>query len=131
MNKIKKIFFISGHRDITNEEFNKLYIPKILNAINEYNAYFIMGDYEGVDIMAQNFLINEIGYDVDKICVYHMGLFPMNINENIKNIKPYFLNDIHRDSTMTKESDEDIAFIREGKNNSGTAQNILRRVTFK
>lgn len=131
MNKIKKIFFISGHRDITNEEFNKLYIPKILNAINEYNAYFIMGDYEGVDIMAQNFLINEIGYDVDKICVYHMGLFPMNINENIKNIKPYFLNDVHRDSTMTKESDEDIAFIREGKNNSGTAQNILRRVTFK
>jgi len=131
MNRIKKIFFISGHRDITNEEFNKLYIPKILNAINEYNAYFIMGDYEGVDIMAQNFLINEIGYDVDKICVYHMGLFPMNINENIKNIKPYFLNDIHRDSTMTKESDEDIAFIREGKNNSGTAQNILRRVTFK
>lgn len=131
MNRIKKIFFISGHRDITNEEFNKLYIPKILNAINEYNAYFIMGDYEGVDIMAQNFLINEIGYDVDKICVYHIGLFPMNINENIKNIKPYFLNDIHRDSTMTKESDEDIAFIREGKNNSGTAQNILRRVTFK
>lgn len=131
MNKIKKIFFISGHRDITNEEFNKLYIPKILNAINDYNAYFIMGDYEGVDIMTQNFLINEIGYDVDKICVYHMGLFPMNINENIKNIKPYFLNDIHRDSTMTKESNEDIAFIREGKNNSGTAQNILRRVTFK
>lgn len=127
----KRIFFISGHRDITNEEFNTLYVPKILDVIGKYDAYFIIGDYEGVDIMSQNFLIDELCYDVDKICVYHIGLFPMNINDNIKNTKPYFLDDIHRDSTMTRESDEDIAFIREGKNNSGTAQNILRRLTFK
>lgn len=131
MTKNKKTFFISGHRDITNKEFDTLYIPKILDTINKYDAYFIMGDYEGVDIMAQNFLINELDYDINKICVYHIGLFPMNINENIIHTKPYFLDDIHRDSTMTHESDEDIAFVREGKNNSGTAQNILRRVSFK
>lgn len=131
MTKIKKTFFISGHRDITNEEFNTLYIPKILDVINEYDAYFIMGDYKGVDIMSQDFLVNELKYDINKICVYHMGLFPMNINENIKHTKPYFLDDIHRDSTMTNDSEEDIAFVREGKSNSRTAQNILRRVTFK
>lgn len=131
MTKIKRTFFISGHRDITDKEFKEIYVPRIIDCALEYDAYFIMGDYDGVDIMAQDFLINELNYDINKICVYHMGLFPMHINENVINTKPYFENDEHRDSTMTKDSDEDIAFIREGKNNSGTAQNILRRLTFK
>ena len=32
---------------------------------------------------------------------------------------------------MTHDSNFDIAFIREGKVNSGTEQNIMRRIMFK
>ena len=39
--------------------------------------------------------------------------------------------DIDRDSAMTHDSNFDIAFIREGKVNSGTEQNIMRRIMFK
>lgn len=40
-----------------------------------------------------------------------------------------FTSDIERDKAMTEHSDYDIAFIRKGKESSGTAQNILRRWT--
>ena len=129
--KKNRIYFISGHRDITKEEFDLLYIPKIMEVIMKYNnVKFIMGDYEGVDIMAQNFLLDILNFDPNDIAVYHMGKIPMNVNKKVKILVPNFTNDIHRDSTMTKESDYDIAFVREGKYNSGTAQNIIRRATF-
>lgn len=127
---MKKIFFISGHRDITSAEFNILYKPAIQKAIADYDAFFIMGDYEGADIMAQNYLVNELNYDINKITVFHIGNAPMNINPKIINRVPNYGDDIARDSAMTKHSDYGIAFVRVGKENSGTAQNILRRVTF-
>lgn len=130
MYKKRKVFFISGHRDITAEEFTELYKPTILKAISLYDAFFLIGDYCGVDIMAQNYLVNELNYDVNKITVYHMNTEPMNINEKIIKTVSGFTNDIARDSAMTLNSDEDIAFIRIGKEQSGTAQNILRRFLF-
>lgn len=130
MEKNKRVFFISGHRDITNEEFTELYKPAILKAISLYDAIFLIGDYYGVDIMAQNYLVDELNYDIEKITVYHMGAMPMNINKKIINRVPNFSDDIARDSAMTRNSNEDIAFVRIGKEDSGTAQNVLRRVTF-
>lgn len=38
-----------------------------------------------------------------------------------------FKSDIERDSAMTENSDYDIAFIKDNRWNSGTAQNIKRR----
>lgn len=130
MEKKKRVFFISGHRDITNEEFSELYKPAIIKAISLYDALFLIGDYYGVDIMAQNYLVDELNYDIEKITVYHMGAMPMNINKKIINRVPNFSDDIARDSAMTRNSNEDIAFVRIGKEDSGTAQNVLRRVTF-
>lgn len=130
MEKKKRVFFISGHRDITNEEFSELYKPAILKAISLYDALFLIGDYYGVDIMAQNYLVDDLNYDTEKITVYHMGAMPMNINDKIVNRVPNFSDDIARDSAMTRNSNEDIAFVRVGKEDSGTAQNILRRITF-
>lgn len=130
MEKKKRVFFISGHRDITTEEFSELYKPAILKAISLYDALFLIGDYYGVDIMAQNYLVDDLNYDTEKITVYHMGATPMNVNEKIVNRVPNFSDDIARDSAMTRNSNEDIAFVRVGKEDSGTAQNILRRVTF-
>lgn len=129
-NKKKKTFFISGHRDITKEEFNKLYVPTIINVITSYDAYFVIGDYEGVDIMAQDFLLDDLKYDVSKVKVFHMGEKPMNVNEKVKLTAPNFADDEHRDGSMTLMSDADIAFVREGRETSGTAQNIIRRHRF-
>lgn len=67
-------YFISGHRDLTWEEFTKWYAPAISKVIcTDKEARFVVGDCEGAD--------------------------------------------------------RDIAFIRKGKESSGTAQNILRRWT--
>lgn len=128
--KEKRIFFISGHRDITYNEYTKLYLPKIIECIDKYDAYFIMGDYEGVDIMAQNTLMGVLEYPKDKVTVYHMFDNPRNINPLITQTIGGFQTDEERDYAMTANSDEDIAFVRCGRFTSGTAQNIIRRYAF-
>jgi len=92
------------------------------------NASFVVGDYDGVDIMAQHFLKGKIN---DKqLTVYHMFDKPMNIDGDWET-KGGFKDDIHRDSTMTVNSDIDIFWIRNWGDNSGTEQNILRRKQIK
>lgn len=120
-------YFISGHRDLTVEEFNSLYVPVILDILKEDpTCEFVVGDYQGVDSMAQEYLASM----VDKVTVYHMFDSPRNlINPNFKTIGG-FTSDEERDAAMTKDSDRDIAFVRKGKRNSGTAQNIVRRYEF-
>ena len=118
------IYFISGHRNITDEEFLMHYAPKILDALRDPNAEFVVGECDGVDIMAQQFLNGLI--NKNDLTVYHIGDKPINISGDWKTRGGY--NDhIHRDSIMTKESDIDIFWIREWGQNSGTEQNIIRR----
>ena len=65
------IYFISGHRDITQKEFDTHYKPVIDNVIkHDDKKTFLIGDYEGVDIMAQKYLVSK-GL-TDCITVYHM-----------------------------------------------------------
>lgn len=128
--KERRTFFISGHRDLTEEEFEQFYIPKINEVIDKYNADFVIGEYEGADIMAQNYLVDTLNYNLDKIFVYHMGDKPRCSNPKIKNFISGFSDDIDRDTCMTIDSDEDIAFVRKGRYESGTSQNIIRRTEF-
>ena len=123
--------FISGHRNITEEEFETHYAPAIEMEI-ENNPYtlFVIGDYYGCDIMAQNYLIDVLNYDPQKITVYHMKESPRNINPKITNTVGGFQTDEERDSAMTNNSYKDIAFVRNHTELSGTAQNILRRFLF-
>ena len=77
-------YFISGHRDITPEEFEKFYVPAIVDVIDTYdNNYddceFVVGDCRGCDEMAANFIANYIKENTDDIecptcilCIYHM-----------------------------------------------------------
>lgn len=120
-------YFISGHRDLTVEEFNSLYVPVILDILqDDPTCEFVVGDYQGVDSMAQGYLASL----VDKVTVYHMFDRPRNlINPNFKTIGG-FTSDEERDAAMTRDSDRDISFVRKGRRNSGTAQNIVRRYEF-
>ena len=119
-------YFISGHRNITSEEFVEHYLPQIFNVIKEDpNAKFVVGDYDGVDSIAQQLLINK----TKNLTVYHMFDKPMN-NHGNWDTKGGYKDDIDRDSAMTKESDKDIAWIRTPGDMSGTEQNIERRKKF-
>lgn len=121
-------YFISGHRDITEEEFERNYVPALEAVVNEIpDCRFVVGDYYGVDIMAQNYLIDVLDFDPDRITVYHMLEAPRNINPKITNTVGGFETDRGRDTAMTLASSNDIAYVRDNTKISGTAENILRR----
>ena len=119
------IYFISGHRDISTENFKKYYVPMILDAISKDDqASFVVGDCKGVDSMAQTFIA---AINPNLITVYHMFDKPRFLaRPGIKTVGG-FKDDVSRDAAMTENSDKDIAVIGKGRWTSGTAQNILRR----
>lgn len=119
--------FISGHRNITEREF-EIYKQAILNELSlNPDCRFVIGDYHGVDIMAQNFLLDVLMIDPENITVYHMFESPRNVNPKVVHFKGGFATDSERDTAMTNASYKDIAFVRDNKVMSGTAENILRR----
>lgn len=122
---MKKIYFISGHRDITEEEFKEWYIPELTKAAEE-DSDFVVGDCSGVDSMAQDWLRDNLKHHF-RVTVFHMFEKPRHLASMLFNTSGGYDSDISRDSKMTESSDEDIAFIRKGRWTSGTAQNILRR----
>lgn len=91
-------------------------------------ARFVVGDCEGADRMAQDYL-SACGVFFRDITVYHMFKAPRYLTRSCTLTQGGFTSDVERDAAMTEHSDRDIAFIRKGKESSGTAQNILRRWT--
>lgn len=133
-------YFVSGHRDITEEEFNKHYVPLLVEILNSNRyASFVVGDCKGVDKMAMDFLSNAAKNGNIKLTIYHMfdspRVTPSDIpikyidtifNGSVK-FKGGYTTDLERDTAMTNDSHVDVAWIRPGRNTSGTAQNIKRR----
>ena len=116
-------YFISGHRDVTEEEFVKHYEPQLWEAVNQPNVRFVVGDCVGVDDMAQKYL-KSMGMK-DEVRIYHMFESPR--HDAGFDLVGGFRSDVERDFNMTKDSDRDIAWVRPGKERSGTAQNLERR----
>ncbi len=125
------VYFISGHRRITKEEFNNSYKPAIDFVLEHTpDCKFVIGDYWGCDEMAQNYLVDELEIDPSRITIYHMMEAPRYHNKKIENLVGGFQSDEERDAAMTDASNEDIAFVKDHTVLSGTAQNILRRYRF-
>lgn len=126
------IYFISGHRDITEEEFKRYYIPAIYSAYYEDPDFegFVVGDYEGVDKMAMDYITKNLPCG---LTIFHMFENPRNTPEDESRVSyiGHYKTDEERDAAMTRVSDVDIAFVKKGRWNSGTAQNIKRRHTIK
>lgn len=115
--------FISGHLDLTQEEFNKHYAPKILEAI-KLKHNFVIGDARGADAMAQQF-ITEHGAEC-KLTIYFMFHIPRHTVGGANHFGG-FVDDVKRDCQMTYDSDYDIAWVKPGREKSGTQKNIDRR----
>ena len=116
-----KRYFISGHRDILEDEFQKHYEDKIFKAIND-GASFVVGDCAGADLMAQKYLK---AFNVKDVNVYHLFDEPKH-NVGFPLVGG-FQSHSERNRAMTEDTTADIAWVRDGKEKSGTAQNINRR----
>ena len=124
-------YFISGHRDLTQEECVKHYIPTLENILkNDPMANFVVGDWEGCDKMAIEWLISHRDYPdvyiyyVDEVRVTFFGEKLINFYNVM--LRPCASYD-ECDSRMTQDSDFDVAWIRPGREDSHTAMNIKRR----
>lgn len=125
------IYFISGHRDLTQEEFNLHYLPLINSVLEDDDTpEFVIGDWEGCDTMALEYLVTlhhipwTTIYCVDNPRVQPHGSNPTDFEEiDLHGCHTYD----ECDAEMTKCSDFDIAWIRPGREDSHTAKNIKRR----
>jgi len=145
---MKKICFISGHLDLTKDEFDTRYKPQIDDALKLASVEFVIGDAKGSDTLAQEYLLSKCLDDESlfkRITIYHMRDKPRNYLSDRFNKICGFVNDEARDVAMTSASTDDIAWIRpltqefieslkqklgsKYKPNriSGTEKNLLRR----
>jgi len=114
------INFISGHLDLTQAEFDEHYRQQIDNALSK-NQGFVVGDARGADTLAQQYLLDK----TKAVVVYHMFESPRN-NAGFPT-RGGFQSDKERDEQMTRNSHQDIAWVRIGREKSGTRKNLDRR----
>lgn len=114
-------YFISGHLDLTQATFLEHYVPRINSALANGCA-FVVGDARGCDLLAQLYL-NRL---TERVRVFHMFASPRN-NIGAFETVAGFTSDAERDAAMTAASTADIAWVRPGRENSGTAKNLKRR----
>ena len=133
--------FVSGHLDLTKEEFAEHYVPRLQLALAR-GCDFVVGDAHGCDFMVQRWL-REHGATCT---VFHMfdrprhsfgsgyGSHDPNLPKESWSgprggfpLRGGFQSDDQRDSAMTACSQEDIAWVRPGREGSGTARNVRRR----
>ena len=128
-----KIYFISGHCDITQGEFKEYYHAR-LDAALEEKASFVVGDARGVDMLTHAYL----NVKTRDVTVYHIGQKPFH-NMGGFPTRGGFDNHAKKDAAMTRISDADIAWVRSEeeqkklygdkyrKRKSGTQKNLERR----
>lgn len=117
--------FISGHVDLTEQEFSDHYVRPIFSAVLDGDD-FVLGDAAGADRMAADYLWSLRFTNPDmKVTVFHMFDSPR-YNPGFPTQCGY-QSDEERDAAMTAASDLDIAWVRPGREKSGTAKNLARR----
>jgi hypothetical protein len=114
--------FVSGHLDLTEEEFEEHYVPELTLWLNRH-AVFVVGDANGADKMAQWWLF----YRSASVEVFHMFDEPRNFAGDAFTKCGGYKSDSARDRAMTRLSDYDVAWVRPGREKSGTARNLARR----
>lgn len=137
--------FISGHRNITPQEFNYNYIDRIQSFFNwaskessvaEKHLTFYIGDCNGCDKLAFDFIVNYIiTENVKNISIVLCRMVNpfdgqnklLQTNYDFIKILTQFKTHEERDCFLTENTEYDILWVREGDWDSGTAQNFVRR----
>lgn len=127
MNKMAEVIFvmISGHTDITREQFDATYVPR-LKELADQGAAFILGGAPGTDRMAQQWLISN-GHGL-RMTVYDRKGRDGRLSPSGNHVA-LDKNDQLRDERLTRDSVVDVAFIKSSSSavGSGTFANMLRR----
>jgi hypothetical protein len=126
-------YFISGHTNITEDEFTTHYHDRIRDGVNA-GASFVVGDARGADYFARRMLR---GYP--NVTVYHIGTAPRGGSFEFATVGGFDSDDT-RDAAMTNASDDDILWIRSSESYrkllgnrfnpmhiSGVVKNLMRR----
>jgi len=137
-----EVFFISGHINLTQQEFDLHYVDQIDQSIKKGGIY-VIGNAQGGDTMALEYLLKK-GVDPKKITIYFYNRYGDSqskkyIDRGLKVITE-FKSYTNRDAHMTISSNTDILWIRPESENikllgsaykkghvSGTEKNLLRR----
>lgn len=124
-----RVHFVSGHGNLTFEEW-LLYYKPLVDTVLLNNEGFIMGDFRGCDVITMEYLKDKTPNVVVCHCKEKPRYFPetLNMPSSLWQLNGGFLNDADRDVYMTHHSHADIAWIRQGREKSGTAKNIKRRL---
>jgi hypothetical protein len=119
----RPIYFVSAPQDLTDEEFIDFYRDRLLAAIKD-NGLFYITDGRGADEKIARFLKNN---NAD-VVLYHIGYSP---NRNICQFstKGGYRNEEERDRIMTRDSTQDILWIRAG-DKSRVYHNYMRRLYY-
>jgi hypothetical protein len=115
------VAFVSGHLDLTDEEFSLHYVPAIEEA-RARGARFVVGDARGADLLFQRYAHDH----TLSATVFHMFESPRH-NVGAFLTAGGFSTDSARDEALTAASTFDIAWVRPGRERSGTARNLQRR----
>jgi hypothetical protein len=118
-----KTVFVSGHMHVTDSEFDKHYRPRIeaLLAV-EGGTHFLVGDAPGFDVRVQG----ELADSGAKVTVYHMKTAARHNVGGFATVGGFDTAE-DRDAAMTAASDEDLAWVRPGRDVSGVGRNVKRR----
>lgn len=123
---VTKTVFIFGHLDLTQKEFDEHYRPFLDEHVDDPNYYFVFGDSVGCDVLTQYYMFNKIGTKSKRVTVFHSWDEPMHNLGNWKTIAGFTRSD-DRDSCMQANSNVDLAWVRPGREKSGTARLLLAR----
>lgn len=125
----KITYFVSGTSKYDVKKFLRDYVPLLKEALKR-EAFFVVGDCDGVDAMTQSFLKQNIpAEDHGRVKVFFKGNTPQNFLSEKFMAVGNFVSHEEASVAMTLCSDEDIACLEEGYWNTLTAKNILRRYT--
>lgn len=115
------IAFVSGHLDLSEDEFQQHYLPRLEEA-RARGYHFVVGDARGADLHFQAYA------HAQKLAVrvFHLFTAPRHNVGDFPTVGG-FTSDRARDEAMTAASQFDIAWVRPGREQSGTAQNLRRR----
>ncbi|MCL4267261.1 MAG: hypothetical protein KJ069_29050 [Anaerolineae bacterium] len=119
----QQVAFVSGHRDLTPTEFYQHYQPQLGKAMAAGHR-FVVGDAQGADAMAQMYLVSRVS--PERVIVYHARHRPRHRYGSFA-VQGGYADQSAKDAAMTAVSDYDIAWVRPGKEASGTARNLARR----
>ncbi len=118
----KQTAFVSGHRNLIPSEFYQYYLPYLDKAIASGHQ-FVVGDAPGADAMVQMYLADRIA--PERVTVYHARHKPRHWHSGF-DVQGDYASQSAKDAAMTAISDYDIAWVRLGKETSGTARNLAR-----